>query len=557
MIHVRCTNCGLEIMVPPTVRGRWGVCFGCGARLMVPSDNGNAEEITLDFESGHRIADRYVIEAPIGKGGMGVVYRARDVLMNERVALKFLHPGFLQSQRGMKLFVQEAQIARRLRHENIVAVHDVSSTPDGIMYLSMEFLHGSSLRAFLRHCREQRRLVDVRLAVNFAAQILAALDYAHKSVVHRDMKPENVMIIVGEQVKVLDFGLAKVLDEQVAAPVEGEKKPSRVIGTEAYAAPEQLRHAEVDLRVDLYAVGLILREMLTLRTPIEEQVEIQKVRGDVAPSIIDIVQKAIQEPKEDRWRNAADFRSRLMTAYDESYRQTAAAQVRADGDREVSTEGMVLLDGGNFVMGNRLHPGESPEFEYHVDPFYVDIYPVTNRKYAEFLKDTGRPAPKFWGLPQYVGPDQPVIGVTWSEAAAYAAWAGKQLPTEAQWEFAARGRENRKYPWGNTEPDANRANYGDNLNIPSLVSMHDEGRTPEGVCDLAGNVYEWTSDLFLPYDPVKREAASQHGPPLRAIRGGSWHSPATELRCAFRKGVFGESQLTTVGFRCVLPVKRG
>ena len=555
MIQVTCPHCKLEILVPPAVQGRWGVCFGCGARLMVPTENGEAEEITLDFEPGYRIADRYAIEALIGKGGMGVVYRARDVLMNERVALKFLHPGILQTQKGMQLFVQEAQVARRLRHENIVAVHDVSSTPDGIMYLSMEFLHGTSLRAFLRHCREQRRLMDVRLAVTFAAQILSALEYAHKSVVHRDMKPENVMILAGERVKVLDFGLAKVLDEEVP-PIEGDKKPTRVIGTEAYAAPEQLRHTGVDLRADLFAVGVILRELLTLRTPLDEQIEIQRARSDVSPSIIDIVQKAIQPPKEDRWQSAAEFRARLMTAFDESYRQAALAQIKSDSQREVSTEGMVLLEGGNFVMGNSSNPDEAPEFEYFVGPFYVDVYPVTNRKYAEFLKDTGRAAPKYWGLPQYVGPDQPVIGVTWSDAAAYAAWMGKQLPSEAQWEFAARGRENRKYPWGNTDPDANRANYGDHLSIPSLVFMHDEGRTPEGVCDLAGNVYEWADELFLPYDPVKREAASQSGPPLRAIRGGSWHSPAAELRCAFRKGLFAESQLNTVGFRCVLPMKR-
>ena len=544
-------------MVPPTVQGRWGVCFGCGARMMVPSEDGEDEEINLDFEAGRRIADRYIIETPIGKGGMGVVYRARDVLMNERVALKFLHPGILQSQKGMKLFVQEAQVARRLRHENIVAVHDVSSTPDGIMYLSMEFLHGSSLRAFLRQCREQRRLLDVRLAVNFAAQILAALEYAHKSVVHRDMKPENVMVMAGEKVKVLDFGLAKVLDEQVQPPpAEGEKKPSRVIGTEAYAAPEQLRHAEVDLRADLFAVGLILRELLTLRTPIEEQVPIQRVRSDVAPSIIEIVSKAIQAPKEDRWQSAGEFRKRLMHAYDAAYRKAAEVETRGDDQRAVSTEGMILLDGGSFVMGNSSQPDEAPEFEYFVEPFYIDKYPVTNRKYAEFMKETGRSAPKFWGLPQYAGPDQPVIGITWSDASAYAAWAGKKLPTEGQWEFAARGQENRKFPWGNTDPDSNRANYGDHLNIPSLISMHDDGCTPEGVCDLAGNVYEWTSDLFLPYDPVKRASAERHGPPLRAIRGGSWRSPASELRCAFRMGLFGESQLNTVGFRCVLPVKR-
>ncbi|MDZ4858240.1 MAG: bifunctional serine/threonine-protein kinase/formylglycine-generating enzyme family protein [Candidatus Hydrogenedentes bacterium] len=523
--------------------------------MRVPSAGGEDEEITLDFIAGHRIGDRYIIEAPIGKGGMGVVYRAQDVLMKERVALKFLHPYILQSQRGMQLFVQEAQIARRLRHENIVAVHDVSSTPEGIMYLSMEFLHGQSLRAFLRGCREQRRLLDVRLAVTYAAQMLAALDYAHRTVVHRDIKPENVMILTGERVKVLDFGLAKVVDEE-APPPDGEKKAPRVIGTEAYAAPEQMRHLDIDLRADLYAVGLILRELLTLRTPIDEQFEIHQVRNDVAPSIIEIVNKAIQTPKEDRWQSAAEFRLRLMAAFDGSYRQAALAQVQSDAAREVSTDGMVLLEGGSFIMGNSALPEEGPEFEYFVDPFYVDIYPVTNRKFAEFLKDTGRPNPKFWGMPQNSGPEQPVVGVTWEEASAYAAWAGKKLPTEAQWEFTARGRENRKYPWGNTEPDANKANYGDHLNMASLVSMHDDGRTPNGVCDLAGNVYEWTGDFYLPYNPAKRRAAAQYGPPLRTVRGGSWHSPMTELRCAFRKGLFPETQSNTIGFRCVVPVKR-
>lgn len=522
--------------------------------MMVPVQSGDDEDLTLDFAAGHRIADRYTIETPIGRGGMGVVYRARDALMNERVALKFLHPGILRSQKGMQLFIHEAQIARRLRHENIVAVHDVGATPEGIMYLSMEFLHGNSLRAFLRHCREIRRLPDVRLAVTLVAQILAALEYAHRSVVHRDIKPENVMILSGERVKVLDFGLAKVLDEQVQ-PIEGEEKSTRVIGTEAYAAPEQLRHTGVDFRADLYSVGLILREMFTLRTPIDDQVEVTRVRSDIAPGLLDVMNKAIQEPKEDRWQSAAEFRSRLLAAFEEAYRQPGRVSVQSRGEREVSTEGMALLDGGNFLMGNNAVETEAPEFEYFVEPFYIDIYPVTNGKYAEFLKATGRPAPKFWGLPQYAGPHQPVIGVTWEEAQAYAEWAGKDLPTEAQWEFAARGRENRKYPWGNTEPDANKANYGDHLNMPSLVMMHDDGRTPDGVCDLAGNVYEWTSDLFLPYDPAKRQEAAQNGPPLRTVRGGSWQSPASELRCSFRKGLFPLSQLNTVGFRCVLPVK--
>ena len=100
-----------------------------------------------------------------------------------------------------------------------------------------------------------------------------------------------------------------------------------------------------------------------------------------------------------------------------------------------------------------------------------------------------------------------------------------------------------------------RANYGDHLAMPSIVTMHEDGATPEGILDLAGNVYEWTRDFFLPYAPEQREREERDAA-RRAVRGGSWHSPPAELRCSFRKGLFPESQLTTAGFRCVIPVNR-
>ncbi|MCC6486546.1 MAG: SUMF1/EgtB/PvdO family nonheme iron enzyme [Candidatus Hydrogenedentes bacterium] len=523
---------------------------------MVPHADRNSTEITLDFEPGHRSSDRYIIEASVGKGGMGVVYRAHDILMNERVALKFLDPRIVHTQKGVRLFIQEAQVARRLRHENVVAVHDVGASAEGILYISMEFLQGLSLRAHLRNHRTQRKLVDVRLAVALAAQILAALEYAHRNVVHRDIKPENVMLLAGERAKVLDFGLAKVVDEECLFSEPGQDgKTSRVVGTEAYAAPEQLRHQEVDPRADLYSVGLIFREMLTLRTPLDDFVEVQDVRDDVSPSLFAVLQKAVQLPREDRWQSATEFRTHLLAAFNESYRAVQQPLVHAASGREVSTEGMVFLEGGSFVMGNNAVPDEAPEFQYTVEPFYIDMYPVTNGQYVEFLKETGHPAPKFWGMTEYRGTDQPVIGVTWDDAVAFAAWAGKELPTEAQWEFAARGKENRRYPWGNQDADAHRANYGDFLNMPSIVSMHEEGKTPENVYDLAGNVFEWTADFFLPYNPARREEAAKTGAPRRTVRGGSWHSPPQELRCSARKGLFPETAQPTVGFRCVLPFK--
>jgi eukaryotic-like serine/threonine-protein kinase len=216
---------------------------------------------------------------------------------------------------------------------------------------------------------------------------------------------------------------------------------------------------------------------------------------------------------------------------------------------------MVYLEGGSFLMGNDETAEEAPQHEVQVEPFYIDTYPVTNEQYEEFLKATRYAEPKYWRNADFNGPKQPVVGVTWADAQAFAAWAGKQLPTELQWEFAARGKQNRRYPWGNREPDPTFSNYSDHLNMPSIVTMHDEGATPDGVYDLAGNVYEWTADAYAPYDSGRREAALKAVPIRRVVRGGSWHSPPPELRCTFRRGLFPETQLTTVGFRCVYPAK--
>ena len=143
-------------MVPPAVQGRQSTCFACGGPVRVPVAADQAERPeAVDFEPRTRIADRYIIDTKIGKGGMGVVYHAHDALIDEEVALKFMHPRALKTQRGQQLFIKEAQIARRLRHDNIVSVHDVSTTPDGVLYLSMELLKGTSLRAYLRKHRQE------------------------------------------------------------------------------------------------------------------------------------------------------------------------------------------------------------------------------------------------------------------------------------------------------------------------------------------------------------------------------------------------------------------
>ncbi len=551
MIRVTCGQCGLQVMAPEAVAGRRGTCFGCGAMVVVPLDVAPEAAREVDFQPGEPITDRYVCRQKIGRGGMGTVYLAEDTLLGERVALKFLHPHLLHTQRGVQLFIREAQVARRLRHDRIVATHDVGRTPEGVLYLTMEMLPGQSLRKYLNAFRLEKRPMPVRLAVDLTNQILDALDYAHRYIVHRDLKPENVVIMPGEKLKVLDFGLAKAIDEE-DVPGEAAEASSnhRVVGTEVYAAPEQKRHGDVDALADLYAVGVLLHEMLTLRSPRETYVEIEAVRKDVSPSIIAITKKARRERKDERWPSAAAFRAALLDAYSEGYTKSRTAKSVAADQRQASTDGMVFLEGGSFLMGSTDSPATSPEFEAIVEPFYMDSHPVTVAQYRRYLEATGAKAPKFWQGKGYEGGDQPVVGVTWDEAAAYAAWEGKRLPTEAEWEFAARGRANRKYPWGNEPPDKNRANYGDFLSMPSFVNMHEEGSTPEGICDLAGNVAEWTSDWFQTYAQQRRGDAPAE--PRRTVRGGSWESPADGLRCTARQGVFPEAQLPTIGFRCVV-----
>ena len=543
-------------MVPPTVQGRDGVCFGCGTALQVPVSTTPDDPTRLAYSVGDHIANRYLLETRIGVGGMGVVYKAHDQLTDEHVALKFMHPRALRTQKGQQHFIKEAQIARRLRHENIVAVHDVSTTPEGVLYLSMELLEGRSLRQLLRGHRQARKFVGVRVAVDYIGQILSALEYAHGTVVHRDLKPENVMILPGESVKVLDFGLAVAIqDEPEPDPAPGEEKRN-VVGTHAYAAPEQQKRQATDFRADIYTVGLVLRELLTLRTPIDEPISVLEVRDDVAPQLVEVINKALEPSRDARWQSAREFRDALLKVYHDSYKEISIGEFDSDDEATISTDDMAYLEGGSFLMGSADIREEAPEFEAYVEPFYMDITPVTCGQYAEFIEATGASHPKFWNDPEFNGPRQPVTGVTLADAMAYAEWAGKRLPAEKEWEFAARGKANRKYPWGSFEPDTTRCNFGDYLGMPSIVTMHDTGATPEAVLDLSGNVYEWTLDAFIPYRPKNSGDSTKSTEPRRVVRGGSWHSNEAELRTTHRKGLFHEAQLATVGFRCVLPASK-
>jgi eukaryotic-like serine/threonine-protein kinase len=223
----------------------------------------------MSLRTGLRIG-RYEIQALLGRGGMGEVYRASDRELGREVALKFLPADFASDSSRMSRFRREAAVLSALNHPNIMTVDDVGETADGLRFLVAELVGGITLRQ-----RLARGPLPLRDALEIATQLASALVAAHaRGVVHRDLKPENVMIRDDGYVKVLDFGLAKrvVLQSsrtQSATAAPADTNPGVVIGTVAYMAPEQARGEEVDARADLWSLGVVLYEMVTGRLPFD------------------------------------------------------------------------------------------------------------------------------------------------------------------------------------------------------------------------------------------------------------------------------------------------
>jgi len=216
---------------------------------------------------------------------------------------------------------------------------------------------------------------------------------------------------------------------------------------------------------------------------------------------------------------------------------------------------MVLIDEGVFTMGDPDAPARADNRPAHavaLSAFYIDEAEVTNSQYAAFLTATKRAAPKFWNDDRYNGPNQPVVGVTWSDASAYARWAGKTLPTEAQWEKAARGGiAGARYPWGNAAPSGTNAIFGATRATPADV----KSTTPNalGIFDMGGNVWEWCADY---YDATYYNISPDQDPrgPLagatRVQRGGSYASDASALEVSQRSHQDPAEANAVTGFRC-------
>jgi formylglycine-generating enzyme required for sulfatase activity len=222
---------------------------------------------------------------------------------------------------------------------------------------------------------------------------------------------------------------------------------------------------------------------------------------------------------------------------------------------------MVLVGPGSLVMGCKKGlDDESPLHVVRVAPFYVDRYPVTNDSYELFMRAHGAPRPSHWRKSGFSSSHQPVVGVMWEEAIRYCDWVGAALPTEAQWERAAKGAEDRYFPWGNTVPTPRLARYRGSREQPGPVPVRyfSSNVSPCGAQQMAGNAWEWCLDWYDPAYYVISPESDPAGPEWgseRVVRGGAWTTGRGFLRCACRGHLVPDYREPDVGFRCVLPCR--
>ena len=302
------------------------VCHACYDQVLAncPSDGA---ELTLTLPVERAVDGKYRLDRLLGKGGMGAVYEATDLRLNRKIAVKVMMGRLFGNRAALRRFEREAQAAAGLRHANIVAIHDFGGIGSDGAYLVMELLRGTTWRAELKRGRFAPRTASARIA-----QLLEGVRAAHDAgVVHRDLKPENIFIDIEETVKVLDFGLAKVVRAEDPDST-GLTLAGQVMGTAGYMPPEQLAGGEVDLRADIFALGIIVAESLLGRRPEREF----HVAGEPAAArlVEAIVARATAADPEDRYRSVAEFQAPLV----EAVAQLGQAQSQAAGaDAETRT----------------------------------------------------------------------------------------------------------------------------------------------------------------------------------------------------------------------------
>ncbi len=619
--------------------------------------------------------DRYQIISELGRGGMATVYLAHDPRFGRDVAIKILPRELLHNPLFRERFEREARAIARIEHSAIVPVHDYGED-NGQPFLVMRYMPGGSLADRIAR-QGALPLEDIRAVLD---RVAAALDAAHRlGIIHRDVKPANILFDSYGEAYLSDFGIVK-LSEGVT-----QLTGSVMVGTPAYTAPEMAGGDGITPLVDVYALGVTLFQMLTGRLPYEAGSplgmlmahvnrpvpDVRLLRPGLPDAVQAVIERALAKKPGDRYQSAGALAEALRAALQTAPRGSVGAVSLVDSGRlsvpeeaeatvpdspaarpvrrwprrvaavllllallvsglllprlfdddglqpiqPVSSTGdgarsplgphqialngvsrnadwepyteqingvlMALVPAGCFQMGSTddqityalaVHGSEIDRsfFEdeqpaHHVcftRPFWIDVYEVTNEQYGS----TGCAGSSSQ-------PDQPRNCVSWNDALAHCQARGARLPTEAEWEYAARGPDALIYPWGDSF-DCSRGSFDDETRVQAgavvagagcdgFGATAPVGSFPDGVSwvgayDLSGNLWEWVNDWYdsAYYSTLPDGITDPRGPSsgtAHVLRGGSWYyGMPSDLRSARRNGDDLSPGDLNDGFRCAL-----
>jgi serine/threonine protein kinase len=519
----------------------------------------------VSLRSGEILNNRYRITEQLGHGGFGAVYRVDDLSLKTICALKENLDYWDEAQRQ---FEREALLLANLRHPNLPRVTDFFTIAAQGQYLVMDYVEGYDLQTILDRLGHP---LEESQVLKWIDQICDALAYLHEQdppIIHRDVKPGNIKISPNGKAMLVDFGIAKAYD-----PNSKTTMGARAV-TPGFSPIEQYGHGKTDIRADIYALGATLYTLLTGQKPPES---ISRITGDpmptprqlnpgLSPHVESAIMNAMSILAPKRFSSVREFQAALKE--DKPDRTSRIAPPVFDDIPAISTQAQpsrpisiplseaitrrksppspktavniewVSIPAGEFLFGEEKR-------KVKISAFQIAKYPVTNQQYKYFLlAHPKHNAPAYWkGRDFPVGKAKhPVVGVSLYDAQAFCKWLGCRLPTEEEWEKAARGVDGRTYPWGEVWENGKFCNNWDSkIGATTPVDRYAEGISPYGVWDMAGNVWEWT-------------ASEYQGPFMHVMRGGSWRLfSKLNVRIIQRNWLVLDDLRDDIGFRCARP----